>query len=161
MARRKSLETSGPKLLLDTPVWFAAELNLVLPPRYRYRRYQIIEIRTGDQPRRFMRDMGPVELFDTPEFRFPVQGEHTLAEVLEICAAYREGNRYWQAEMAALAKESTLIADAIERAEINQAIKQNRSQFGPGGFVQRNAYPSSEKDVREFLQKHGIEIAIR
>lgn len=117
------------------------ELNLVRPPKYHNRRYQIITVVRDDRLTEWWDDLGPAENFTAPEFEIPALFEHSVAELRDMALAQRDRGNYWNDFMAEKRAESTLIQDFLTYVEENWKRIYNQSTFGPGGHKQRNGFP--------------------
>lgn len=116
------------------------EINLVRPPSFQLRRYQVITVVRDDALAEWWNDMGPAEDFATIPFEVPALFEHSVAELRDIALSQHEGSAYWLKFMAEKQAESTLIDDALAYFEENHKRIHNLSVFGPGGHKQRNGF---------------------
>ena len=143
------------KLHPDERAYVLAEYNLNLPPAFRgFRRYRIITVNRDDKLIAFKKDMGPAELFVTPEFRILGLWEYSVAELWEMADRNQE-NMYWVNKTVELQGESTLIKRVIEQAEANKLILENKSTFGPGIKVQRNVISKTMLEDIKYKESHG------
>ena len=120
-------------------VYRLSEMNLVRPPTYQWRRYQIILVNRGDRIAEWWYDLGPSFAFTVEQFTFPMLWEHTVAEAQEIAEIKRHDD-FWQRFLAEKKSESTLLLDAVEQRDEHRKVIANRSVFGPGGHKQRNGF---------------------
>lgn len=88
-------------------------------------------------------DYGPAENYaEVPPLMVPSFGENTVAELQDMAERHRHDDK-WIKRRKELQAESTLIADVLRDIERNREVIANRSQFGPGISVQRDAYDSN------------------
>lgn len=124
--------------------WSLREINLVRPPAYHNRRWQIITVVRNDSLAEWWDDLGPAEQFDAPQFEVPSLGIHSVAELRDIAVQQRHRDDHWQRFMAEKTAESTLIPDFLDYIEENWKRIYNQSVFGPGVTHQRNGFPKKE-----------------
>ena len=144
------------KLHPDEKAYVLAEYNLNLPPEFRgFHRYRIVTVNREDKIVAFKKDMGPAELFITPEFRILGLWEYSVAELWDMADRNQE-NMYWVNKTVELQGESTLIKRTIEQAEINRLILENRSTFGPEIKVQRNVISKTMLDDIKYNNQNPV-----
>lgn len=124
----------------DEKAWSLRETNMIRPPSYRLRRYQVITVIRDDVKTQWWNDMGPAEDFTTPQLEVPSLLEHSVAELRDIALSQHDGSAYWLKFMAEKQAESTLMTDAVAYFEENRKRIHNLSVFGPGGHKQRNGF---------------------
>lgn len=124
----------------DEKVYRITEVNLVRPPKYQRRRYQVIIVNRNDRLAEWWYDLGPAESFTTQQFTFPMFWEHSVAEAQDIAEAKRNDD-YWTKFLAEKRAESTLITDFLNQYEERHRIINNQSTFGPELRKQRIGFP--------------------
>jgi hypothetical protein len=120
-------------------VYRLTELNLVKPPHYQNRRYQVMLVNRDDCLAEWWYDLGPAFAFTANQFTFPLMWEHTVAEA-QAMAEEKRHDTYWQKFLAEKQAESTLVQDWINQRQEQSKIIRNQSVFGPGGHKQRNGF---------------------
>lgn len=127
--------------------WSLREINLVRPPQFKHRRYQVITVvrdnpETGDDElTEWWHDLGPAEAFTTAPFEVPSLGVHSVAELRYIAESQHDSSRYWERFADEVRAESTLKEDFLQYIEENWKRIYNQSVFGPGVTHQRNGFP--------------------
>lgn len=108
------------------------------------RRMRFIFVVRGDAIVKYTEDLGPASEFnENSQFAIMADGDagDTVAELRFMAEASRDDTTYEKIRQE-LKESSTLIADAINEAEMNQKAIRNQSVFGPGISTQRNGTPS-------------------
>ncbi|MCZ2109087.1 MAG: hypothetical protein LC118_05885 [Dehalococcoidia bacterium] len=99
-------------------------------------RFQLIDFLRGNTRMREFRDLNKLQLWSVLDYGTPYRQwsllEHTVGECKMIADEARMRNKARAAEVAQRRAESTLIQDAITRAEITQKVLRRQTQFGPG-----------------------------
>lgn len=117
-----------------------AELYERTPDQRAIHRYQIIYVIRNDAVAEYRTDMGADKDWRIPPLSIPSFQEHSVAELQDMAQFARERATAFRNRLDQMEKESTLISDSIATAENVVKVKKNQSQFGPGGFTQRNGF---------------------
>jgi len=100
---------------------------------------QRVYVVRGDAIAEYTKDYGLAALFkEIPPLVLLSDGDDTVAQLQELAERHRHDDKWikWRQELQA---ESTLISDIVRQREQKWELLHNRSQFGPGLSVQRNA----------------------
>jgi hypothetical protein len=138
------------------PVEYVLEVPLLTEDYRSVHWYQIIGFidRHSQEPGLYVEDLGENLLNPRLPFRQPIAGEHSFAEARYMAEEARgRGISVFTAAVLKKAKdESTLFADALDQAELDNQVAHNISVFGPGKVAgtQRNAFPTLTDDKSKF-----------
>lgn len=143
MSRVKAITLSTSK---DEPCWGLLERPQQVPMpdgSIRLRWVQTVSVVRGDRIAHWETDFGPAEDFDEiPPLLIPSFGDDSVGQLQELAERHRHDLK-WALRRKERLAQSTLIAGILRQVEENQEWIANRSQFGPGISVQRNAYDST------------------
>ena len=120
--------------------WSIRERNLVRPPAFQWRRWQIITVIRNDQLTEWWDDLGPSANFKGLGFEMPSLGEYSVAELRDHATRLRNDTT-WVGFAAEKQAESTLIKDFLDQVEEHWKVINNQSTYGPGGHKQRDGFP--------------------
>lgn len=128
----------------DEPAWSLREINLVRPPHFQWRRYQIITVVRDDVLTEWWDDLGAVEDYPhAQQLEMPSLGILSVAKIRAEAERHRHDD-YWHKFSLEQIAESTLIQDYVNYVEENFQIINNRSVYGPGFHHQRDGFPKEE-----------------
>ena len=98
-------------------------------------------------------DLGSTVQHPGPPLRMPILGAHSVDEAKDMAIEARtRGTEHTLEVLAQKQTDSTLLADAADKAEVEQLVAQNTSRFGPGQIAgtQRNAFPTLKDNKSKF-----------
>lgn len=111
-----------------------------------------LAIMRGDELQTCVINHGPDEEYSgkvPPLFVPSVDGENSVALMLDMSEAHRQDLRYYK-RAKEMQESSTLFSDVLRQEEEALAYIRNQSSFGPLHSKQRNGY-SHEKTVRDWF----------
>ena len=159
MSRVSDVSPALPRVEKPNPNWpveYVLEVPLLTEDYRSIHWYQIIGFidKNTQEPALFVEDLGESVLNPRLPFRQPIAGAHNFAEARHMAEEARgRGTTTFTAAVLKKAKEeSTLFADALDQAAVDQQVARNISVFGPGKVAgtQRNAFPTLTDNKSKF-----------
>lgn len=129
----------------DELAYMLVELNLVRPPSYQSRRYQVITVQRDGKLHDWWTDLGPAKDFPAPQIAIPGLFEETVGSLRDVAEIQRDHGPRQQKRIREMEAESTLIPDMLAQHEQGKRIIANQSSFGPLVSRPRNGF-----DTRAF-----------